>query len=256
MSGYSVTYYRDVDKQGDATPNKGRYGAQYVMLVDTAGNPVNPGGGGGGGGDASAANQTSVQAPVLAGTATATKSNVVGSRYRATLPTMTDGQEGAYAMGSRSQMLTSIIDASNALAAQVFTASADGIGASTSGIGVQALNRVFNKAGTFDRQLGDATGGTFTTGAPITGTDRSATVTTTASVLMAANASRHGFYVVNDSAVDVYINPGATATATPGSGNIKVDANGGRYESGNFTMAGAISIIAVSATAAITAREF
>lgn len=88
------------------------------------------------------------------------------------------------------------------------------------------------------------------------GTNRSVTATTASSTLMLANAARKGFYVVNDAAVDVWINFGAAAAATPGGGNIKIAANGGRYESGLFVDSGVVNIIAASATAAITAREF
>lgn len=89
--------------------------------------------------------------------------------------------------------------------------------------------------------------------ASVTGTDRSLTATTTSAQLMAANASRSRFFIKNDSAVDVWINFGATATATPGSGNMKIAAGGYFEFSGGSS---AINIVAASGTAAITAREF
>lgn len=88
------------------------------------------------------------------------------------------------------------------------------------------------------------------------GVDRSVTTSTTSSQLMAANTARRGLFIVNDTAIDVWINFGATAVAAAGAGNIKIGANGGRYESGAFTPSTAINIIAASGTPAITAREF
>lgn len=86
------------------------------------------------------------------------------------------------------------------------------------------------------------------------GTDRSGTAGTSSSALMAANAARRNFYIKNDSTIDIWINPSATATATAGNGNIKVPANGGYFEQAFSTSAW--SVIAASATAAYTAREF
>jgi len=101
------------------------------------------------------------------------------------------------------------------------------------------------------------------TGAPATGAtstsdgvDRSKTTSTTSSLLMAANSARRGVFIVNDTAIDVWINFGATAVAAAGGGNIKIAAAGGKYESGAFTPSTAINIIAASGTPAITAREF
>lgn len=90
--------------------------------------------------------------------------------------------------------------------------------------------------------------------APLAGTDRSITATTTSAQLMAANTTRTKFFIKNDTAVDVWINFGAAAAATPGGGNMKILANGGYFEFEGSSSA--ISIIAASTTAAITAREF
>lgn len=99
--------------------------------------------------------------------------------------------------------------------------------------------------------------GVFASGRPASvGTDRSTAAGTTAKVLMAANADRIGFYLKNDTTIDVWFNIGGTAAATAGSGNMRLPANGGYYETGAFAPTEAISIIAVSGTAAITAREF
>lgn len=89
--------------------------------------------------------------------------------------------------------------------------------------------------------------------APLTGTDRSVTATTTSAQLMAANTSRTKFFVKNDSTIDVWINFGATAVATAGGGNMKIAA-GGYFEFAGSSSA--INIIAASTTAAVTAREF
>lgn len=91
---------------------------------------------------------------------------------------------------------------------------------------------------------------------PAPGTDRSVVAGVASTQLMAANTARMGFYVKNDTAIDVWINIGAAAVATPGGGNIKIPANGGYFETGSFVPADVVNIIASSATAAITAREF
>lgn len=88
------------------------------------------------------------------------------------------------------------------------------------------------------------------------GTDRSIVASTTTQVLMPANAGRMGFYVKNDTTIDVWINIGASASAAPGNGNMKVPANGGYFESGTFTPGEVINIISASGSPAITAREF
>lgn len=86
------------------------------------------------------------------------------------------------------------------------------------------------------------------------GTDRSATLGTTSAQIMAANAARTRFYVVNDTAIDVWIRPAGAASAAAGGGNIKVPANGGSFELAGNT--DAWHAIAASGTPAITAREF
>ncbi len=88
------------------------------------------------------------------------------------------------------------------------------------------------------------------------GTDRSITATTTSQQLMASNTARVAFVIKNDTTIDVWINVGATAVATAGSGNFKVAANGGYYSPDGCVPTGAINIIATSGTPAITAREY
>lgn len=99
--------------------------------------------------------------------------------------------------------------------------------------------------------------GSLSVGRPAaSGTDRSTTASTTAKVLMPANPDRIGFILKNDSTIDVWFNIGGTAAATAGSGNFRLPANGGYFESGMVTPSEAVSIIAVSGSPAITAREF
>lgn len=99
---------------------------------------------------------------------------------------------------------------------------------------------------TIVRQLGGST-------ASSVGTDRSGTVGTSSATLIPANAARTRFFIKNDSANDIWINFGGTATAAAGSGNLKIAANGGYYEYSGYT--GAVNAIAGTASA-VTAREF
>lgn len=88
------------------------------------------------------------------------------------------------------------------------------------------------------------------------GTNRSATVGTTAANLMASNTSRRGYKVKNDCANAIWINLFTTATAVAGSGNIKIPAGGGYYASEpGFVETGAMSAIAETSSCAITASE-
>lgn len=97
--------------------------------------------------------------------------------------------------------------------------------------------------------------GSFLMGTPTSrGIDRSGVAGTTSSSLMGVNTSRRRFYIKNDSAINIWINPSVSAAATPGGGNIKIAANGGYFEFGFSD--GAWSVIAESVGAAFTAREF
>jgi hypothetical protein len=87
------------------------------------------------------------------------------------------------------------------------------------------------------------------------GTNRSATVGTTASTLMAANTARQGWKIKNDSAGDIWINFDTTATAVAGGGNIKIAAGGYLASEPGFIETGAISVIGSAASLNITARE-
>jgi len=89
-----------------------------------------------------------------------------------------------------------------------------------------------------------------------TGTARSATVGTSASVLMAANANRQGWRIKNDTTGDIWINFDTTATAVPGGGNIKIPAGAFLASEPGFVETGAISVIGSAAGLNITAREY
>lgn len=70
--------------------------------------------------------------------------------------------------------------------------------------------------------------------------------------LIPINLSRTGFFIKNDSAVDIWINMVGAAAASAGAGNIKIAANGYFELKG---VSNAVSAIATAA-AAITAGEF
>ena len=80
---------------------------------------------------------------------------------------------------------------------------------------------------------------------------RVATSTTTAAVL-AANRSRRGYIIQNDSAVDCYVKFGATATVT--TYTIKLTA-GQVYESGPLVYTGDIHAILASGTGSAQITE-
>lgn len=99
-------------------------------------------------------------------------------------------------------------------------------------------------------------GGTpLSTTARSAGTNRSATVATTASTLMPANPIRQGWKVKNDCSVAVWVNFDGTATAGAGSGNIQIVAGGYLSSEPGFVETGAMSAIASSGTCNLTVRE-
>lgn len=87
------------------------------------------------------------------------------------------------------------------------------------------------------------------------GTNRSATVSTTASTIMAANTARSGWKAKNDCTVAVVINFDATATNAAGSGNIQIAPGAYLASEPGFVEIGAMSAIAASGTCALTVRE-
>lgn len=88
------------------------------------------------------------------------------------------------------------------------------------------------------------------------GTNRSASVGTTAVTLMAANTGRQGWKIKNDSAGDIWINFDAAATAAAGSGNIRIPSGAYLSSEPGFVETGAMSAIGSAAALAITAREY
>lgn len=92
-----------------------------------------------------------------------------------------------------------------------------------------------------------------TAGAGSAGTNRSATVATTAGQLMAANANRIRFFIKNDGANNIWVNLGGTAAAVAGSGNYRIASGGGFLEINGYT--GAISAIAETASVNVSALE-
>ncbi|MGV7034852.1 hypothetical protein [Methylobacterium symbioticum] len=99
-------------------------------------------------------------------------------------------------------------------------------------------------------------------GVPVTNTvrtngiNRSGTIGTTAVELIGPNGNRQGWKIKNDSTGDVWINFDTTATATAGSGNIKVPAGGYLASEPGFVETGTLSIIGSAAGLAITVREY
>ena len=87
------------------------------------------------------------------------------------------------------------------------------------------------------------------------GTNRSATVGTSAVVLMPANPNRAGWKVKNDTTGDIWINFDGAASAVAGGGNIKIPAGGYLASEPRFIETGAISVIGSAAGLNITARE-
>jgi len=184
----------------------------------------------------------------------------IGAKYDSTRVSVTDGQRANIAIDQYGAVLSRMVGIGNTgqdgISNANMTNAINYDSASTNAtIRLLMVAPHYYNGSTWDRPKGDTTGA-YTVAAPSTGTDRSITASTTSQQLMAANSARHGFYIKNDTAIDVWINIGATAVATAGGGNIKIAANGGYFESpAAVTPSAAINIIAASATPAITARE-
>lgn len=180
----------------------------------------------------------------------------IGAVFRSTIPTYTEGQRTesvADANGNvRSLGIASAFTATDNMTNVIGRFYSQG--SSTNSVTLGANNCVYNQiTGGWDRQRGD-TLGTWSREPPVAGTARNITATNTSQSLMAANTSRSKVFIKNDTAIDVWINIGATAVATAGAGNIKIPANGGAWEFSGFSEA--INIISGGANAAITAREW
>lgn len=194
-----------------------------------------------------------IQGNVAAGAVDAGNPVKVGGRFSSTLPTLTNGQRGDVQLSLRGALLTGF-DVLNEAPHDGngdahFIRDHDGVART---VGVLGYNwNQLNSTAVMAR--GDSSA-SFTKQPPLAGTDRSVTATTTSQQLMAANTARTRFYIRNDSAIDIWVNLGAAAVASAGSGNIKIPATGGYWEFAGSSSA--IHIIAASGTPAITAREF
>ena len=175
--------------------------------------------------------------------------------YNTSPPTLTAGQRSELQVDGNGNLRARLIGASgagvdtnsNTLAYAVAPTSANV--AALLGI---ASHNYDGATGQWPRSRGDSVA-TFNKAPPLAGTDRSIVATTTSQPLMAANPTRSKFIIQNDSLIDVWINFGATAAATPGGGNYRIKADTNREFTGT---SGAVNIIATSTTAAISAREF
>lgn len=203
-----------------------------------------------------AAGNTRVVGNVASGAADSGNPVKISGVFNTTPPPVTTGQRSDLQTTANGVLKTTITNSAGTTVATFVTAS-DGLSNGTFANAITVGTAAFNFDGTtWDRQRGDTTG-TYVVGAPSAGTDRSITTSVASAQLMAANTSRHGFYIKNDSAIVVWINIGAAAVAAAGSGNIAIAANGGYYESpASVTPSSVVNIIAASATPAITCREF
>lgn len=121
-------------------------------------------------------------------------------------------------------------------------------------IGPQALfNYQYDNANDQWVAIGSVAQQVTTVGSGTTGTDRSASVATTAAQLMPANANRTRLIIKNDGANAIWVNLGGTAAATAGGGNYKIASGGGFLEIQGYT--GAVSAIAETSAVNVSARE-
>lgn len=99
------------------------------------------------------------QGPVAPGTATATKADVVGAQYNATMPTFTDGQQGSMQVGTRGELLIRLMNSNAGGTATFGNTNVDGVTsqASSSTLQTENFNFLYNGS-TWDRLRGDVTG--------------------------------------------------------------------------------------------------
>jgi hypothetical protein len=180
------------------------------------------------------ANQAATTGSATGGAA-ATASSLIGGVYNSTAPTLTNGQQAAFQFDANGQLKV---------------ASAGG-GAATGG-SVTAPGITGTTAQAIQGIVGGVPQATTIRAA---GTNRSTTVGTTAVTLMPANAVRQGWKIKNDTTSDIWINFDATATAAPGSGNIRIPAGGYLSSEPGYVETGAMSAIGAASGLAITARE-
>lgn len=130
-----------------STSTKQSDGSQKSQIVDGSGNVagqtanavdvnIKSGSSGLPSGASTAANQTSVQAPVAPATATATKSELIGCQATTAAVNPTTGQQGAVSCDTNNNILTSQGGAPNLAIAQVSIATSD-----TAAVAARALRR-------------------------------------------------------------------------------------------------------------------
>lgn len=116
-------------------------------------------------------NQTTVQGPVPAGAATATKFNLGGGEYRSTKPTLTDGQQVPAQMGTRGASIVQLSASDSGNSISVFGSPADALPNSNFANVYAGQNALFSYNGTtWDRYrsiIGAVAAGTGTTAVAI-----------------------------------------------------------------------------------------
>lgn len=103
--------------------------------------------------------QIAGQAPVAPGTATATKSQLIGGQVATTRPTGTNGQQLALTTDSRGNLAMTLFGADSGNGVSIANqGSADGAAGAATGIIVYSRTQGLNSAGSYDRARGDANG--------------------------------------------------------------------------------------------------
>lgn len=206
----------------------------------------------------------------------------IGGKYNSTLPTFTDGQRGDLQIGTRGSVGVTLFGANSATAVSTAASGSDAASNTANALNVWNYSRIFNSS-TWDRQVSiiNATNSTGTgiaaagilgqvddtsptaitensfgnirmssdhsilvTNRATTPTQTSVAGSATSVSLLAANASRKGATVYNDSSAILYLKLGATASTT--SYTLQMAANG--YYEVPFGYVGAIDGIWASAT--------
>jgi hypothetical protein len=232
----------------DGLPLKLQYWDEVEGKYKPGGNPG--GGGGGGGGDATAANQVAIIGSKAPGTAAAS-SQLGGGVYSSSIATLTAGQQIAQQVDERGSQRVRVhattMTPSDGYSNTVFCGF-NGPAEQTGGTRPLVVGSVVYNGATWDRLRGNIFGINVLP-AKITGTDRSATIGTSSTILIPAGAQF--FTIINDTATDLWLRYGAAATATAGGGNFKIAA-GARYTSDMVVDQRDLYAVA-AASAAITA---
>lgn len=203
-----------------------------------------------------AANQTAVLAPATAPGAAPAKASLVGGIFSSAQPLLTAGQAVGLQFDERGSVRMRLHGTNWAMTDGMantnivgMNGAADGTGGSRA-LGVTSM--VYNGT-TWDRVRGDVFGMRMQP-AQRAGTNRSKAITTTSSEVIPANSN--SWFLANDSTVDIFINIGAAASATPTStdGSFKLRP-GERLSSKYITETGAINAVVATGTADIKARS-